>query len=71
MEPGSLEAATTEALRLAKAEGIRGSATTPFLLAHVAKATAGVSVEANKALLVNNARWAARFARAYYSDLKG
>src|SRR5437660_348129 len=71
MEPGSLEAATEEALRLAKAEGIRGSATTPFLLAHVAKVTTGESVEANKALLVNNAAWAARFAYAYHSDQKG
>jgi pseudouridine-5'-phosphate glycosidase len=67
MEAGPLEAATEEALQLAKAEGIHGSATTPFLLAHVAKVTAGESVEANKALLVNNARWAARFAYAYYS----
>jgi len=66
MEPGPLEAATEEALKLAKAEGIHGSATTPFLLAHVARVTSGESVEANKALLVNNARWAARFARAYY-----
>jgi pseudouridylate synthase len=65
------QAATEEALRLAKAEGIRGSATTPFLLAHVAKVTAGESVEANKALLINNARWAARFAHAYYIDKKG
>ena len=71
MEPGPLEAATEEALRLAKDEGIRGSATTPFLLAHVAKVTAGESVEANKALLVNNARWAARFAHAYYSGMNG
>ena len=60
-----------EALRLVQAEGIRGSATTPFLLAHVARVTAGESIEANKALLVNNARWAARFAHAYYSDKKG
>lgn len=67
MDPALLEAATERALRLAKQEGIRGSATTPFLLAHVAKATGGESVEANKALLVNNARWAARFARAYWS----
>src|SRR5436309_3698994 len=43
MEPGPLEAATTEALRLARAQGIKGAATTPFLLAHVAKATAGES----------------------------
>src|SRR5947208_1659471 len=71
MDPGPLEAATEEALSLAKAEGIHGSATTPFLLAHVAKVTAGESTEANKALLVNNARWAARFAHAYYSHKKG
>lgn len=71
MEPGPLEAATEEALHLAKAEGIHGSATTPFLLAHVAKVTAGESVEANKALLVNNARWAARFACEYYINQKG
>jgi pseudouridylate synthase len=71
MEQGPLEAATEEALSLAKAEGIRGSATTPFLLAHVAKVTAGESVEANKALLINNARWAARFAHAYYINQKG
>ncbi|HKV56957.1 MAG TPA: pseudouridine-5'-phosphate glycosidase [Ktedonobacteraceae bacterium] len=68
MDPAPLEAATAEALQLAKQEGIRGSATTPFLLAHVAKATRGESVEANKVLLVNNARWAARFAMAYYTD---
>ncbi len=67
MEAGPLEAATEEGLRMAQAEGIRGAATTPFLLAHVAKATAGESIEANKALLINNARWAARFAREYAS----
>jgi pseudouridylate synthase len=66
MDPGPLEAATGEALRLARKQGIRGSATTPFLLAHVAKVTAGESVEANKALLINNAQMAARFAQAYY-----
>jgi pseudouridine-5'-phosphate glycosidase len=65
MQPEPLEAATEEALLLAKREGIRGSATTPYLLAHVARVTQGESVEANKALLVNNAKWAARFARAY------
>lgn len=65
-----LEAATEEALQLAQKEGIRGPATTPFLLAHVARVTRGESVEANKALLVNNALWAARFARAYYEAPK-
>jgi pseudouridylate synthase len=67
MEAGPLEVATEKGLRLAQAEGIRGAATTPFLLAHVAKATGGESVEANKALLINNALWAARFAREYAS----
>ncbi len=66
MEARPLEAATEEALRLAQEQGIRGSATTPFLLAHVARVTSGESVEANKALLLNNATWAARFAKAYY-----
>lgn len=69
MDPAPLEAATEEALRLARELDIRGAATTPFLLAHVAKVTAGESVEANKALLINNAFWAARFARAYYALL--
>lgn len=67
MDLGPLEAATEEALRLARQEGIRGPATTPYLLAHVARVTRGESVEANKALLVNNATMAARIARAYYS----
>jgi len=65
LDSAPLEAATEEALRLAREQGIRGPATTPFLLSHVAKVTAGESIEANKALLLNNARWAARFARAY------
>src|SRR5579872_736543 len=66
MDAGPLEAATEEALQLARAQGIRGSETTPFLLSHVAQATGGESVEANKALLINNARWSARFAQAFY-----
>jgi pseudouridine-5'-phosphate glycosidase len=68
MQPGPLEAATEEALRLARAQGIRGSAMTPFVLSHVASITAGESVEANKVLLMNNATWAARFANAYYAS---
>jgi pseudouridylate synthase len=66
LHASSLEEATEEALQLARAQGIRGSATTPFLLAYVAQATGGESVEANKALLLNNALWAARFAQAFY-----
>ncbi len=69
MDPKPLEVATEEALQLAHKQGIRGAATTPFLLSHVAKVTAGESVEANKALLLNNAMWTARFANAYYAIL--
>src|SRR5437660_7770868 len=47
MDTAPLEAATQEALHLARSQGIRGAATTPFVLAHVAKATGGESVEAN------------------------
>ncbi len=65
MDAKPLEDATEEALKLAQKQGIRGSATTPFLLSHVAKVTSGESVEANKALLLNNAMWTARFAKAY------
>lgn len=67
MDAKPLEAATEEALLLAQQQGIRGAAITPFLLAHVAKVTAGESVDANKALLLNNALWAARFAQAYWT----
>ena len=69
MDAAPLEAATEEALQLARQQGIRGSATTPFILSHVAKITAGESVTANKALLLNNATWAARFAHAYYASI--
>ena len=68
MDPTLLEHATAEALLLAQTQGVRGAATTPFILSHVAKVTAGESVEANKALLLNNARWTARFAKAYYDS---
>ena len=70
MDSRPLEAATEEALRLAREQGVRGPATTPFLLAHVARVTSGESVAANKALLINNAMWAARFAGAYYALLE-
>jgi pseudouridine-5'-phosphate glycosidase len=66
MDAAPLEAATQEALRLAREQDIRGAAMTPFVLSQVAEMTGGESVEANKALLINNATWAARFAHAYY-----
>jgi pseudouridine-5'-phosphate glycosidase len=53
-----------EALRAAHATGIRGAATTPFLLARLAEATGGQTVETNAALLAHNASVAARIASA-------
>ncbi len=65
MQPGALENAMVVALQQAKEQGIRGAAITPFVLARVAEETTGESIEANQALLINNARWAARFALAF------
>ena len=65
IESTEIEALTNEALAQADAQHITGQAVTPFLLSHIARATGGRSVAANLALLVNNATWAARFARAY------
>jgi pseudouridylate synthase len=64
LPPASVEAAVATALDEAKARHVRGPALTPFLLARVADLTGGESVAANRALLLNNATWAARFAVA-------
>lgn len=50
------------ALAEATAQGITGKAVTPFLLDRVLAATQGVSLTANIALVLNNARLAARIA---------
>jgi pseudouridine-5'-phosphate glycosidase len=65
MDAAALETLINDALAKADAQHITGAAVTPFLLAQIAQATEGQSVTANLALLVNNATWAARFARAY------
>jgi len=59
-----LEAALASALRLAREQGIEGSASTPFLLAQIARETGGASVKANVALLEKNAVVAAQIAVA-------
>src|SRR5215216_2631169 len=57
-----IEQATEQATRLAHAQGVRGKALTPFLLSHMERLTGGRTLNANRALLVNNARVAARIA---------
>jgi pseudouridylate synthase len=59
-----VDGAIERALRDATDRGIRGKAVTPFLLQAVAGETGGRSLDANIALLWNNARVAAAVARA-------
>ena len=59
-----VEGAIRDALAAADAQGVRGKAVTPFLLSRVAEMTGGRSLEANVALLRNNARVAALVAAA-------
>ncbi|MDR2181864.1 MAG: pseudouridine-5'-phosphate glycosidase [Treponema sp.] len=65
LESGFINGKIQEALDKARERGIRGKALTPFLLAELHKTTGGKSVAANKALVFNNARVAARIALAY------
>ncbi len=53
------------ALRDANAEGIRGAAVTPYLLAKLDEATGGDVVDTNVALVLENARLASKIAVAY------
>ncbi|GHU05402.1 pseudouridine-5'-phosphate glycosidase [Spirochaetia bacterium] len=64
MDPAYISSCIEDALAQAKKQGIRGKATTPFLLAELHEKTGGKSVAANKALVFNNARVAARIAAA-------
>jgi len=59
-----VEAAIQSALRRCQEQGVRGQAVTPFLLREVSALTAGDSLQANLALLLNNARLAAQIALA-------
>ncbi|HEX8905344.1 MAG TPA: pseudouridine-5'-phosphate glycosidase, partial [Longimicrobiaceae bacterium] len=61
---GEVETAIRVALREADGMRIRGKEVTPFLLRAVAERTRGRSLEANVALLRNNARVAAQVAAA-------
>jgi pseudouridylate synthase len=64
MDRGELLAATGRAQQRMEREGVRGKAVTPFLLAALAEETDGRSLEANLALLQDNARVAADVACA-------
>ncbi|MDP3524854.1 MAG: pseudouridine-5'-phosphate glycosidase, partial [Hoeflea sp.] len=51
-------------LASAQAQGIGGKAVTPFLLGEILSLTQGASLKTNIALVLNNARLAARIAVA-------
>lgn len=65
MDPDVINKAIDEAIEEAKAAGIHGKATTPFLLAKVKDLTGGNSLASNIQLVYNNARLAAKTAAAY------
>lgn len=64
LEATQLERWVEEALRVAESAGVRGGAVTPFVLSRLAATSGGASLRANVALIVNNARMAARIAVA-------
>jgi pseudouridine-5'-phosphate glycosidase len=53
-----------QARRSARAEGVQGKAVTPYLLSYVAKLSGGRTIDANVALLRQNARLAAEISAA-------
>ena len=59
-----LDRAVTEAVRQAQEDGVRGAAVTPYLLERVSRLTEGHSLDANLALLEQNAALAAEIAVA-------
>jgi len=65
LDPVFINGNIQRALEKAEASGIRGKAVTPFLLAELHRITGGKSAAANKALVYNNSRVAAKIAKAY------
>jgi pseudouridine-5'-phosphate glycosidase len=61
-DPEVISAAIESGLAAAGSAGVAGRDVTPFLLAHVAEATGGASLEANVALVINNAATAGAIA---------
>ena len=69
LDPVELETALARAEKKAVEGGIFGPALSPFLLARLAELTDGKSVKANQALVVENARLAARIASIICTSL--
>ena len=64
MNPDVINRAIDQAVAEANQQGINGKAITPFLLARIKDLTGGDSLDSNIQLVLNNARLAARVAKA-------
>ena len=64
MPKAVIDAAIEQALKEAAEQGIKGKATTPFLLARVCELTGGESLKSNIKLVLNNVALAAQIAAA-------
>lgn len=71
LEYEKAERAIERALAEAEERGIQGKEVTPFLLARIVELSGGESLEANIALVRNNARLAAQIALAFHADDSG
>ena len=68
LDDQTVEQIVEEAMDAAVQDGINGQALTPFLLEYMARKTGGEALEANIALLMNNARLAAQVASSVAQD---
>jgi pseudouridine-5'-phosphate glycosidase len=68
IEPTTLQGWVDEALADAERQQVRGKDVTPFLLARLHEVSGGATEEANKQLVYNNVRLAARVAAAIAAD---
>jgi pseudouridylate synthase len=66
MENGEIDGIIAQALREAAAQGVKGKAVTPFLLARIKDLTGGRSLATNIALVKHNALVGARLAVALH-----
>ncbi len=65
MDPQRIEKAVSQAIKKMETQGIHGKDETPFLLKTIVELTGGDSLEANIALIKNNAKDGALIAKAY------
>lgn len=68
LDPDFIEKTIADAIREAEQKGISGKAATPFLLATIKEKSGGKSVDANIALVKNNAKVAAQLAVSYHQS---